>query len=75
MFPEAHFNESLAIAGVIFLCIWLVSLYIIRAIFNIPSILRMHKAQVKLLEQIAKSQGVEPGEVKTIITEMQQGGW
>jgi hypothetical protein len=48
-------------------------LYIFRSIFNIPSFLRYQKAQIRLLEQIAKKQGVEDSKLESIISEAH--GW
>lgn len=50
-----------------------ISLYIFRAIFNIPTFLRYQKAQIRLLEEIAKTQGVDNKKVKHIISE--SVGW
>jgi hypothetical protein len=47
----------------------IIHLYIIRAIFNIPRFLRYQKAQIRLLEQLAKTQGVDDKEIKTIVHE------
>ncbi|MGZ3846116.1 MAG: hypothetical protein ACXVBH_08665 [Flavisolibacter sp.] len=44
-------------------------LYLFRSIFNIPSFLRYQKAQIRLLEEIAKKQGVEGATVQNIISE------
>jgi hypothetical protein len=51
-----------------FVC-FLITVFIVRWIFNIPSILRYHRAQIKLLEQMAKNQGVDGAKVQKIITE------
>jgi hypothetical protein len=48
---------------------FIISVYIIRAIFNIPTFIKLQKAQMKLLEEIAKSQGVDSAKVQGIISE------
>ncbi|WP_259068730.1 hypothetical protein HDF24_07440 [Mucilaginibacter sp. X4EP1] len=53
--------------------IFFAHLYIFRSIFNIPSFLRYQKAQVQLLEEMAKKQGVDNTKVANIITE--SFGW
>lgn len=67
--PTNQFLGELALWGIGIFIGFLISVYIIRAIFDIPTIVRMHKAQVRLLEQIAKQQGVEEKIISTIITE------
>ena len=54
-------------------CILVVMLYLFRAIFNIPSFLRYQKAQIRLLEEIAKTQGVDNAKVESIVSETY--GW
>jgi len=49
------------------------TLYLFRSIFNIPSFLRYQKAQIRLLEEIAKIQGVDGTKVQSIISETH--GW
>jgi hypothetical protein len=49
------------------------TLYLFRSIFNIPSFLRYQKAQIRLLEEIAKTQGVDGKTVQGIISKTQ--GW
>ncbi len=53
--------------------LFIICVYIVRAVFDIPRIVRLHKAQVRLLEEIAKNQGVDGTKVKSIITE--RNGW
>jgi hypothetical protein len=53
--------------------IFFIHLYIFRAIFNIPSFLRHQKVQIRLLEEIAKTQGVDSDKVQHIISETY--GW
>jgi len=66
-------NNEFANQLVIYLCVaffgFIVSLYLFRAIFNIPSFLRYQKAQVRLLQEIAKTQGVENSKVQSIVSE------
>jgi hypothetical protein len=52
---------------------FIINLYIFRSIFNIPSFLRYQKAQIRLLEEIAKTQGVDHSKVKSIVSET--NGW
>ena len=52
---------------------FIISVYIVRAIFNIPKFVRLQKAQVRLLEEIAKNQGVDGKTVQGIISETY--GW
>jgi uncharacterized protein YybS (DUF2232 family) len=66
-----QFKQGILIAGFVFFVLFFIAVYIIRAIFNIPSILRLHKAQVRLLEQMAKQQGVDDKTVQTIISDTQ----
>jgi hypothetical protein len=54
---------------VISIILFIISVYVVRLIFNIPGIVRLHKAQVRLLEQMAKTQGVDSEIVEGIITE------
>lgn len=49
--------------------VFFIGLYIFRAVFNIPSFLRYQKAQIRLLEEIAKNQGVDSAKVQSIISE------
>lgn len=63
------FLKTVVIGGSVFLGLFLISLYIIRAVFNIPTLLRYHKAQIKLLELLAKSQKADEDTVKKIIRE------
>jgi uncharacterized membrane protein len=55
--------------ALIFWVIFFIHLYIFRAIFNIPSFLKYQKAQIRLLEEIAKTQGANSATVKNIISE------
>jgi hypothetical protein len=64
-----HVILYLALAFSIFVAI----LYLFRSIFNIPSFLRYQKAQIRLLEEIAKTQGVDGKTVEGIVSESQ--GW
>jgi len=64
-----EFRGLLLIFCVVCIVLFFVGIYIIRSVFNIPSIIRLHKAQVRLLEEMAKSQGVEQKTVDTIISE------
>ena len=62
------------IAGIaVFFGIFLINLYIFRAVFNIPSFLRYQRAQIRLLEEMAKTQGVDNTKVQSIISESM--GW
>jgi hypothetical protein len=62
-------------AGIVALCVicaialFFISLFIFRSIFNIPSFLRYQRAQMKLLEEIAKQQGVDGTKVQSIVSE------
>ena len=67
---SSDFYTTMAIYCFVMFCLFLISMYIVRAIFNIPTIVRSHKAQVKLLQEIAKKQGVEQTAIQSIITEM-----
>ncbi len=66
-------NYDLITHLVTYLCVMLIILfillYIFRSIFNIPSFLRYQKAQIRLLEEIAKKQGVDDSKVQSIISE------
>ncbi|SHN26223.1 hypothetical protein [Mucilaginibacter sp. OK098] len=53
------------------LVLFAIGAYIIRAVLNIPGIMRLQKAQVRLLQEMAKSQGVDNKTVQTIISETQ----
>jgi len=53
--------------------IFFAHLYIFRSIFNIPRFLRYQKAHLRLLEEMAKNQGVDSRKVANIITESE--GW
>ncbi|MGN6396884.1 MAG: hypothetical protein ACTHMI_15040 [Mucilaginibacter sp.] len=65
-----EFKQALLIWGIVTLIGFFITIYIIRAVFNIPSILRLHKAQVRLLEEMAKAQpGVDQERVRTVISE------
>ncbi len=64
-----EFASQLGIYLVVVFCIFIVCLYLFRAIFNIPSFLRYQKAQVRLLQEIAKTQGVENSKVQSIVSE------
>jgi hypothetical protein len=44
-------------------------IFIFRAVLSIPSFLRYQKAQIRLLEEIAKTQGVDSTKVQSIISE------
>ncbi len=70
---STEFANQLLIYIVIALACFLISLYIFRAIFNIPSFLRYQRAQIRLLEELAKNQGVDATTVKSIISESE--GW
>jgi hypothetical protein len=59
----------MAVYFIIAFGVFLISLYIFRSIFNIPSFLRYQKAQIRLLEEIAKTQGVDQTKVQSIISE------
>lgn len=72
-FAVSSFTETIITYLVVLIGLFFVSLYIFRAIFNIPSFLRYQRAQIRLLEEIAKHQGVDQSTVKTIITESY--GW
>ena len=52
---------------------FIVSVYIVRAIFNIPKFIKLQSAQMRLLEEIAKHQGVDSATVRGIISET--AGW
>ena len=47
--------------------VFLILVFITRLIFAIPTFLRYQKAQIRLLEEMAKKQGVEESAVKSII--------
>jgi hypothetical protein len=65
-----EFVKTMVIWGIVMFVLFLIGIYIVRAVFNIPSILKLHKAQVRLLEELAKSQpGTDQEKVKTIMTE------
>lgn len=70
---QSDFARELLIYLTIAVGVFLTLLYTFRAIFNIPSFLRYQKAQIRLLEEIAKKQGVENTTVRSIISESQ--GW
>lgn len=61
--------KALFIYMAVLFCFFLVCVYITRAIFCIPRFLRYQRAQIKLLEEIAKVQGVDNNKVQTIIRE------
>jgi hypothetical protein len=52
---------------------FIICVYIVRAIFNIPKFIKLQKAQVRLLEEMAKNQGVDGKKVQSIISETY--GW
>jgi hypothetical protein len=66
-----QFYSALFIYFLVSIVCFLIAVYIVRAIFDLPKIVRMHKAQVRLLEEIAKNQGVEGTKVSSIISESQ----
>ena len=53
--------------------IFFIGLYIFRAVFNIPTFLRYQRTQIRLLEEMAKTQGVDNTKVQSIISENM--GW
>ncbi len=53
-----------------FIVLSVIVIFITRAIFSIPQFLKMQKAQVKLLSEIAIKNGVEPDKISGIINEM-----
>lgn len=63
-FVMTMFMYFCVVVAVFFICI-----YIFRSVFNIPTFLRYQKAQIKLLEEIAKTQGVDGKKVQGIISE------
>jgi len=65
---EEFYTQLFICFAIGFIC-FLVTVFIVRWIFNIPTILRYHKAQIKLLEQMAKQQGVDQSKVGKIIAE------
>jgi len=67
------FTEGLVIAAFVIYAIFLLHLYIFRAIFNIPTFLQLQKTQIKLLREMAKTQGVDAVKVNNIISEIE--GW
>ena len=73
-----QFITAILIYLVVSFVIFLIAVYIVRAIFDLPRIVRLQKAQVRLLEEIAKAQGVEGGKVSSIISEIkinESEGW
>jgi hypothetical protein len=70
-----EFKQAILWYSVICIVIFFVFIYIIRAVFKIPTIVRCHKAQVKLLEEIAKNQGVDPATIQSITTGLNQDSW
>jgi hypothetical protein len=62
-------KNILLVVFLVGIVLFFISIYIIRAIFNIPSIIKLHKAQVRLLEEMAKTQGVDSQKVQTIMSE------
>ena len=62
-------KQALIIYGFLGVVGFFIVIYLIRAIFNIPTMVRLQRAQVRLLEEMAKKQGVEEEKVKTIIAE------
>ena len=73
----AYIQGDLATTVIVYIAIvialFLISLYIFRSIFNIPTFLRYQKAQIRLLEEIARHQGVDGAKVQSIISE--SSGW
>ena len=69
--------EGILAHGFIFLIVayglFIANLYIFRSIFNIPRFLRCQKAQLRILEEIAKNQGVDNTKIANIISE--SDGW
>lgn len=70
---SGNFYFRIFIAIVVLYIFFLIHLYIFRAIFKIPSFLKYQKAQVRLLEELAKTQGVDGTKVQSIISETY--GW
>ncbi|HTD39181.1 MAG TPA: hypothetical protein VK671_01075 [Mucilaginibacter sp.] len=74
---QAGMSSDFAAQMIIYLAvaigIFLIGIYIFRSIFNIPSFLRYQRAQIRLLEEIAKKQGVDDAKVQNIISE--SVGW
>lgn len=68
-----NFYFRIFIGIVVLYIFFFIHLYIFRAIFKIPSFLKYQKAQVRLLEELAKTQGVEASKVQNIISETY--GW
>lgn len=64
-----EFTKAMIMYGLVLLGIFLVLVSITRLIFAIPRFLRYQRAQLKLLEQIAKSQGVEETKVERIMSQ------
>lgn len=63
-------KNVLVIWGLVLVVLFFIGIYIIRAVFNIPSIIKLHKAQVRLLEELTKSQpGADKAKVQTIMSE------
>ncbi|MEO8886668.1 MAG: hypothetical protein ABI367_11435 [Mucilaginibacter sp.] len=63
------FQSALIIYFLVLIAVILVLIFITRLIFAIPTFLRYQRGQIRLLEEIAKKQGVEEKTVKNIISE------
>jgi len=64
-----EFIGQLLLYFIVLFGLFLVSLYIFRSVFNIPTFLKYQRAQIKLLEELAKKQGVDDSKVTSIISE------
>ena len=61
-----NFYFRIFIAIVVLYIFFFIHVYIFRAIFKTPSFLKYQKAQVPLLEELAKTQGVEASKFKAL---------
>ena len=68
-YSGSSFAEVVITYLAIVVAVFFISLYIFRAIFNIPSFLKYQRAQIRLLEEIAKHQGVDKNTIRNIVVE------
>jgi hypothetical protein len=63
-------NDVLALTGIaVYVVVFFLALLIARFVFSIPKFLRIKKAELKILSEMALKAGVEPDKISGIINE------
>jgi hypothetical protein len=62
-------QDALVLSVIAYPILIILGVFITRLIFSIPAFLRLQKAQVKLLSEIAVKSGVEPDKISGILNE------